>query len=291
MIGPPTPLAAPPNRQATTGLIALAPVSPDEGDRPGGWENGFAFDPETCDDGLLYSLVCRTETPKAPADNAGLVEYTPVVIVGSDVCSTLDRSRDRVGRARRHLLAVQSFQLERAFWTGEATDDESEDGEDRPHLADGTAEVLASGDPVAPEVGLALLDQALTRCIHGQQGMVHVTPYTLAVWVGLDVVEFVNGHYQTPNGHVVVAGSGYTGGGPRSDPGQDLPTAPDLSEPADQWAYATPMVQVLLGDIDVIEDVDRSVNTETVRAERSAAAFHGCCKFAIQLDMTPEPEA
>lgn len=289
MPGPPSGITAPPNRQPTTGLIALAQTPLDGGDRPAGWENGFSFQPETCDDGLLYSLICEYDTDKELPGNEPPVPYTPVMIVGSDTCTTADRERDRVGRGRRHLLAVQSFQLERAFWTGEATDDENPDGEDRPHLADGTAEVLNGGTATDAAVGLALLDQAITRCLHGQQGMVHATPYMLAIWRHRDAVESVNGRYVTPNGHLVVAGSGYTGGAPRPAAGDPLPAAPDLTVPANQWAYATPMVQVLLGADEVHQDVDRAVNSETVRVERAAAAFHGCCKFAVQLQPTALP--
>lgn len=281
-----TPIAPAPNRQASTGLIALAPAGLDEGVRPGAWEQGFSFDPEICDPGLLYAMACQIDTEKATEANPDLVEYLPVMVVGFDACTTLDPGRDGEGRARRHLANVQSHQLERAFWTGEATDDPTANGGDRPHLADSTAEVLNSGTATDAAVGLSLLDQALTSCLHGVQGMIHATPYTLAEWHHRSSVEFVNGRYLTPNGHLVVAGSGYTGGAPRASGGAALPAAPDLTAPADQWAYATPTVTVLLGAVETFGDVDRAVNTRTWRAERPAAAFHGCCKFAVQLLFT-----
>lgn len=287
-IGPREPITAPPNRAGTAGLIALGTNVQADGDR---WVNGFAFDPETCADGLVYGAVCQTITAKELPDGAPLVEYDPVVIIGTDRCSTMSGpGRDTRGRANRHLNSVQSHHLEQVFWTGEALDDTGAEGEARPHLADGTATVLAG--TAAPALqAMAVLDQALTRCLHGQQGMVHMTPVALAVLaeLGGDVVERVDGRWMTANGHTVVAGSGYTGGAPRPEPGGELPAAPNLAAvpPANQWIYGTPQVQILLGAVEFFADVDRARNNQTTRAERPAAAYHGCCKFAINVDLTP----
>ena len=57
--------------------------------------------------------------------------------------------------------------------------------------------------------------------------------------------------------------------------------------PANQWIYGTPQVQILLGGVDFYADTDRARNSQTTRAERPAAAYHGCCKFAIHADLTP----
>lgn len=287
-VGPRTPITAPPNRQPAAGLIALGvPVTASDNR----WEGGLGFDPETCDAGVVYDINCAaTVTAKALPTNPDLVEYDPVLIIGSDRCSTMTGERDRRGRATRHLLSVQSHHLERTFWTGEATDDAVPDGGARPHLADGTATVLA-GTATDFRQAVAVLDQALTGCLHGQQGMVHLTPVALALVVSGPLSPILerdaSGRWITPNGHLVVAGSGYTGGGPRSAPGEDLPAAPNLLAvpPANQWIYGTAMVHVLLGDVAYFDDVNRAVNDQTVRAERAAAAFHGCCKYAINVDL------
>ena len=278
-------VAAPnPNRAPTTGLVALSVNGLDQGTRPGSWESGFEFDSETCGDGLAYANACVVDTAKAAADNPGYTPYLPITVIGYDACTTLDGGRDRVARARRHLAAVTSRQVEAAFWSGEATDDPTPNGGDRPHLADGTAEVLASGTATEPVRALGLLDQALTDCLHGVAGMVHLTPYVLVQMAAASAVVRDNGRWVTPSGHTVVAGSGYEGIGPRDNPGDPLPAAP--APGADQWAYGTPMVTTLLGDVQAFGAIDQAVNTEVWRAERSAAAFHGaCCKFAIQLEL------
>lgn len=289
MPGPATPVAPPPNRAPLAGLLGLAAPHPDQGQRAAGWENGFAFAPETCGPGMAVSVVCQLGEgdTKTPAVNADVAEYVPVAVIGSDRCSTLDQGRDRTGRARRHLRSVESHQLERVLWTGEAVGDDTPNGGDRPHLADGNATVLAAGVAVSIAGGLPLLDQALTECLHGQQGMVHVTPLLLAHAAQAEAVMWRDNRWTTPNGHLVVAGSGYTGGGPRPNPGDPLPAAPDLTAhpPAAQWVYGTGMVFTLLGDpVDVLEDVDRETNDQTVRTERPAAAlFSPCCQFALRV--------
>lgn len=278
---------APPNRPPVAGLVALSVTMPDP---PRGWEQGFSFDGEPCDAGLLYAQVCQVTTEKAVVaadDRPGITDYLPVMVVAADQCSTLGRTPQEIeDRARRLLRTVESHQLEVAFWTGEAEDDPTADGGDRPHLADGTAEVLNSGTAAELVRGLGLLDQSLTDCLHGAAGMVHMSPFALMRAYAATAVYRENNRWLTPSGHVVVAGSGYQGIGPRADEGEALPAAPTLG--GDQWAYGTPMVTTLLGDIDVLSTVDRTVNDATSRAERPAAAFHGpCCKFAIQLDFTP----
>ena len=278
---------APPNRPAPGGLVALA-TRPDVGDVR--WQDGFYFDPENCDAGIVVSVGCELPdegpTDKAVPEPGGYGTYLPFAVVGTDQCSTLDRGRDRAGRARRHLAAVQSFHVEQVFWTGDAIDDP--DDVERQHLADGNATVLASGAPVPVVNAVALLDQALTACLHGSHGMVHVTPSALVVLAAADLVHLVNGVWYTPNGHTVVPGSGYTGGGPRDSEGV-LPAPPDLeADPlADQWIYGTGPVNVLLGDVQTYDDVERTINTETWRAEQPAAAYFGCCQVAVQTELDP----
>lgn len=280
-------LPAAPNRQPGSGIIALSVTGlpPD-----GPWAQGITFDVEPCDDGVLYASVCQVTTEKALVaydDRPDPVEYLPVLLIAADRCSTLSRTtQEAEQRANRLLLNVQSHQLEVAFWVGEATDDPTANGGDRPHLADGTAEVIGGGPVASVPRAIGLLDQALSDCLHGVAGMAHMTPYAQAQAAAASALHRENGQWYTPAGHLVVAGSGYEGIGPRSAPGQALPAAPSLG--GDQWAYGTPMVTTLLSDVVVNSDVDWAVNDVTARAERYGAAFHGpCCKFAIQLDLAP----
>lgn len=290
-----TPIPAPENRAPASGLVAIA-TAPDLGDVGERWINGFGFDPETCGDPQLLTLGCSTEgVDKDVPDNPAAVLYDPAILVGGDKCSTMGGrpSADRLGRARRHLLSTTSWGVERLFWTGVADGDVA--GTIRPSLTDGTAVELAGGTAVGANRGVALLDQALTVCLHGGAGAIHTTPLLLSDWADAGRVALRDGRWYTPSGHVVIAGSGYTGGAPRDDPGDAAPPAPPdlLANPAaDQWAYGTGPVYALVGDIVTWGDegsrIDRAVNDVTVLVERAVAAFHsGCCKFAVQIDMTP----
>ena len=276
------PIAAPPNRQATTGLVALS--STPAGDTEG-WEAGFGFAPESCDRGQLLGVDCGPSETKLPVDKPDLVQYMPADLVVRDFCSTMDSGRDSTGLGQRLLLNQQSALLEELLWTGTAAGDATTD--ERPHLADGRATVLGGGTALGVQIAVALLDQALTSCLNGVPGMVHVTPYVLVL--AKPHLEREGNRWLTPNGHTVVAGAGYTGGGPRPTVGDVLPAAPNLlAQPAvDQWAYGTGQVYYLLGEPAVLEDVDHLVNTRTVTAERPGAAFYGCCQFAVQVETAP----
>lgn len=305
MLGPLTPIPAPPNRQPNTGLLALANrptvAASDEAVGPNEvsprWVGGFGFDPESCADPQLFEIGCAPyavgEEKEAP-ENPPPVTYSPAIIVAADACSAMSGVRDRLGRARRLLTATESDALERLLWTGEVDDTGSDLPVERIHLADGTATELAAGAAIDYGHGFALMDHFLTECLHNVMGMIHMTPYVLAVLWQANAVFRENGRWYSPNGNLIVAGAGYTGGGPRAltDPvGEDaLPAVPDLDNatPPDQWIYGTSMVQVLLGDVETRQDENRAVNTITAYAERPAAAFWDyCCKFAAQLDFTP----
>lgn len=284
-----TPLQAPPNRQATTGLIPLASAYADPPER---WEAGFTFDPEPCPDGQVVAVACEQDTVKAPADNPDLVTYLPATLVVANQCSTMARSRDVAAIARRQLLAAQSKLLEQLLWTGQADGDSLPVGGNRPHLADGRATILGASAALDPAVAMAVLDQALTDCLAGAAGMVHMAPYTLVRLAADDLVHQDGTRWRTASGHLVVAGAGYTGGGPRSAPDQALPAAPDLTDPdeGDAWVYGTGPVQYLLGTVDAFGDTDRAVNTDTAYGERVGAAFYSpCCQFAVQVGYAPAP--
>lgn len=282
------PITAPPNRQPNTGLLAVA-ARPD----PGGveWEAGFGFNPESCDPAGLLEITCEATDvgdPKEAGDNPSPQTYTPAVIVAGHKCSTMSGDQGNTARARRHLATTESEALERLLWTGEATNSVLPVG--RMHLADSTATAVAAGAAIDFLHGLALVDHLLTVCAHNVQGMIHMAPYALAVFAEKNAVSLVNNRWLSPNGNLIVAGAGYTGQGPRANPSAALPAAPtfDAATPPNQWIYGTSMVNVLLGEPETLDDVDRAVNTRRVIGERTGAAFWDhCCQFAAQLDFTP----
>lgn len=281
------PIPAPLNQIPTTGLVALA-VTPT--DLPERWEQGFAFEPESCDPALIVALeVCGPTEDKQPPTRPAFVAYDPALLIGGDSCSTLGSPDGRLERARRQLGSTTSEGVERLFWTGEAAGD----GPDvvRQSLTDGTAVTVGEVGGQGPVATVSLLDQALASCLHGVVGMVHIPPVLLPAWTSADAIWRSGDRWLTPGGHTVVAGAGYTGGGPRPvvdpDPFEagPLPDPPDLLDlDATIHVYATGPVGVILSEITTFGDrasrINRATNHETVLVERVAAAYHsGCCKF------------
>lgn len=275
-VGPRARLEAPPSAPGRHGLIASAVEVPPGDER---WVNGFGFDPESCDPAALVAIGCAPGGDAKPvAGLPPLVEYEPFMVIGSDRCAMFDQGRDRDGRARRHLLATESHQLEAEFWDGALAR-----AEPLPnlYLAKTGADALGSGGPVA---ALARLEQALGECLHGQRGMIHATLTTVSFWMAAGVLRVEGGLLLTALDTIVVAGSGYSGSAPGAAP---VPPA-DLAAAA--TAYGTGLVYVRRGAIFAPDDasrasrVDRTVNTETTYVERPIAAVtSGCCRVSVTV--------
>lgn len=287
---PRVPFPAPQNRAGRRGLLAsavdLTGLLPPEVAQDERWAGGFEFDPESCDTAELVAVHCAPPgDDKTAGDNPGLRSYDPFVVVGSDTCTTMNRGRDRVGRATRLLLATQSDQVEAEFWDGTLARAE---GLPNGYLADPAA-VTVLDAPDGAARALADLEQGLAECLHGQRGMIHATPTTVTIWAALGLLRFEGPAILTALDTIVVAGSGYSGSGPVAGSAPAPPA--DLSVAA--FAYGTGVVYTLLGAVvpadegDVVSRVDRSVNDETVFVERPVAAFwDGCCLLGVEVDHT-----
>jgi hypothetical protein len=283
-VGPRLAVEAPQLTPGRRGLIASAVEVTEPSDR---WVNGFAFDPEVCEEALALPIFCDPfgDATKDAGDNPAIVEYDPFALLGWDECSTLDRRRDREGRARRHLLANESDGIERELWDGAIARAE---GLPNAFLASSAATDLGSAGAIT---ALAALEQALADCLHGQRGMIHATVTTTTVWNALGLLRVDSGLLLTAMDTIVVPGSGYSGstpapGGTGADPDDPTPPA-DIKAAA--FAYATGMVYLRRGPIAPVGDqrsqIDRSVNLQTVFVERPVAAvWNGCCHFGIEVD-------
>lgn len=283
--------AAGPNRR---GLLspggAIEIVEPDER-----WVGGFAYEPLAC--GVIgpRPIVCEDTEKPSDVDPAAIREYDPIYLLGADVCSTLDRGRDRIERAQQNLLATQSHQAEREFWDGVATR-AATPNLGNAYLAEGGASDAVSSTPVPFVNALAELDQALAECLHGTQGMIHATPLTVSLWYAAGLLRVEGQRLLTAMDTIVVTGSGYSGSAPGAQAG-DPPVPPaDLS--AGATAYGTGLVYSRLGSTNrigetAVSEIDRATNTQTVLVERPAAiTFAGCCLLSIPVDhVTPTASA
>lgn len=287
-LGPPVVVDAPPPTPPLQNLVVSGSVITEASDR---WSLGFSFCPETCTQVHVWDPSCPPVTaapPQLPGKGVlkspgelipAQVVYTPFILETAVSCCV--RGFQTAGyedRARMQLEAGTPKGLENEFWTG------SKNPANR-HLADPSApNFVALADAATPAKGLAALVQAISSCASGGRGMIHATPFLATIWSELaDALEVEGPRLVTKVGrHIVVPGTGYPG---------TSPTGVDESGSGFVWAYATGVVQVRLGAVEVFPDnfaeaFDRRANTVTYRAERVAAAvWNNCCLFALRLSL------
>lgn len=282
-----------PNEPVRFGLVASAPLRADGSDTVEDvdgvvrrWTEGIEWDPEDCDGGS--NVVRCGDTGPATPTVASDVAWTPWVIEASVQCSTFgsaERLAEHHDRARRKLLAVQSKRLEHELWTGTLAQAQ---GWANGYLArTGTVDEIEGGAAIGYSTALSELEQAIADAYGGQRGMIHATHRTVTKWLKDGVVR-VDGNLMTTGlGTIVVPGRGYDGSSPTG-----VTTSADFD-----WAYATGIVEVWLGEIDSFDArtpqesgaVDYAGNEVTVTAYRAAAAtFDGCLLAGALVDQTTD---
>lgn len=300
MAGPRLPVDPPPFTQSPYGLLSI--VQWDDTGTPH-WQNGVTWRSDcptnvpatTYDECIAVTGTGSLPEPSAKTDNVtsinrGATPFTPYVRFD---CSPVGLS-DAERVATRALAQVESFQVERAFWSGLV------DGKTLafPHLAANAsvvdsqsitlqtaASVVATGSFDAA-AGLGLLEDALASCYNGV-GVVHVPVKaipTLAAWglIERGGRDGVNGQVgrqlRTANGNLVAAGSGYPG------------TSPAGAAPGNEqaWLYATGAVFGYRGAVafgNVRDSLDRNANVLQMIAERTYVIGFDCCHVAVLIDL------
>jgi hypothetical protein len=245
---------------------------------PGRWETGFAFEPSRCGAGGRTNLLFCDPVTMTPDGASEVIEGDAFLVYASDRCSPVQQ-RDFAGIARAQLEAIRSFELAEELWTGSL-------GLTQRSLTDPASDTVTNG-PADPVDALACLEQGLARCNKGRRGMIHVTPQALIHLWSRQALRIEGGLVLTPLGTIVVSDAGYDGSGPGTVPAG-----------ASQWAYATSMVQVLLGGVEVVppntdtpaglaEALDRSDDTVTVFATQPVSWKNDqCCLLAAELDLS-----
>lgn len=283
-------IAAPPLRPPVTGLLNSAQVIDFDASEPLGadgrprddftpvrWEGGLRFPPEICPTIEIFALGCGTgATLVSGGTHPAGVDYEPFVVVARDECSTYGwQAADYRGRAERALAVVETIGVEFEFWTGTQVGANN-------HLASTDATTLNSGTAYALHAGLAALVRAIADARIGQ-GMIHAPVDLVELWFGNGYLwRDSSNRLYTANGHLVVAGDGYTGSAP--DGTGATPTA--------TWAYATDLVQVLRGPAAVFPDTlaqatKKDTNIVDFRAERPfAVQWNGCLHAAAKINTT-----
>lgn len=283
---------APPATPPRYSLLIAAPTATD-----GRWEGGFEFAPEGCGTGGRTAVDCFGGTEELDPDtNPGVVGGEPYAVWAADRCSSFGyRARDYVGRARRQLAAIESFQIAEELWEGSLNGEPSLGGQaiDNRALVDPASDTVTDA-PTSPTGALAALVAGLGQCGQGRQGMIHVTPQVLVHLAAVDAIYRDSGAWYAPMGHLVVADDGYTGAGPGANGG--VPAS------SSQWIYATSMLRVRLGAVQTLPDlpdddttnpsgwpaaVDPQTNTVLVIAQRLAAVtWDECCHLAAEVNLS-----
>lgn len=254
------------------------------------WASGAYIESIACNvDTRVVELCDPSHVAEITAAGDRFVQVAPFFIQTEYACSTFGfEANDYFAKAVQAMELCQGKAVEHELWTGELAQQDigvgfEGDGNPNRYLASLSAvSVAASGTPLRPAHGLALLEKALGDCGCGARGFIHSTR---------DVASSLR-KYLKPRGDVLettlgtgyIAGSGYTGSGPNGEvPAGSL-----------RWMYATGQVSVGLGKVETTPDtrsesIDTRTNSVVVTAQRPAiATWDGCCHYAVLVDLSLE---
>jgi hypothetical protein len=261
------PLPAPP----PFSLISIPGVVVGDGDR---WMNGVNVDGYPADTPSLWE-PCSTGTyrTKVDGDALPLARFDPIVAYLPITCSasSIGDWRSFSMRAERVLQATISFAVEEALSQGVV-------GSTNPFFSDVNLDILAGGAAVAPEVGLAYLEDAIGAT--GRSGIIHATPGTVAAWDDIEQGEVLHTIIGTP----IAVGGGYLGADP---------VAGASAAAGQAWAFASGPVQVRLSEVILVGDdingtLDTSNNDVTFRAEMYALpVWDTALQAGVLIDWSP----
>jgi hypothetical protein len=272
--------------------------------RPSGtdphWRNGVTwqdFCPNTSGSSTYDVCVSVTGTgggpPAAGLLSSNVVETnrgaTPFTVYAEFDCSPvgLDAAGERA-QAETALAKVESFEVERAFWTGAAGSQQVV----WPHLAANTQLLYANGitlqNAASPVVtggagianAMGSLEYQLSQA-YGGQGVVHMPRSVFAAAVAQRLIDFDqagDGRLYTKSGNLLAVGGGYPG------------TGPDGSTPASgtAWMYATGACFGYRSDVFVQQspgNFDRSQNTVRRIAQRTYLFGFECSLMAALVNL------
>lgn len=248
---------------------------------------------DTTYDDCISSSPSASGVPSGKGSNAVFTPRgaTPFTVFTKFDCSLPDFYENAEATALKALQTTESWQLERAFWTGAAG---GVNNVVLPHLADDTAITQVDGadgfyvvtlQPAAdivtgagldPPCALAALEQAMANCLNGV-GVIHMTVFMATILASRMLIRQDGNRLRTLNGNLVVAGNGYPG------------TAPDGTTPAVNitWMYGTGPVFGYRGtpwlSKAAPDSFSRDVNTIEALAERTYVLAFDCCLLAMPV--------
>jgi hypothetical protein len=198
------------------GLLAV--IKPENSADEDMWVRGFSQEYET----ELYAAKNwdDTDTTNSVVVTAGVPNYftkiDPFFIEAEEFRSTLGfLGLDRIERIKRQLEGVTQDAMEQELWDGGVRI-----GESHPNRALVSSGVtVLDGTGLSSKRSLAILENGIGRTSEtGEQGIIHATRDVVALLSSNSNMLFHDAgkdHLQTMSGTPVIAGSGYTGNGPR----------------------------------------------------------------------------
>lgn len=266
--GPPATTVAPTIVPSVAGLTSLARFPTDVDER---WFAGYAYRTEFPARARLRSQNTTTLGTNVIVNRGPvLIDTIPVVLSVDDHVSSFSWNvEDLPKRVERILEAYTSRLLERELWTGEIA--VTDNLPNRVLAIDDANDVTPTTLPSSRDA-VGILTNALSDAGVGDV-MIHATKRAAIqlpdAWRNEETLEMF--------GFTVVSGAGYPGTGPDGT--------------GTNWMYATDVVNVHLGPIEVVPDelseaIRRSDNTITYYAQRFAAADFAGPVFACQVSET-----
>jgi len=235
-------LPGPMGRERGTLLSAMQPIPPDElvaRNVTRGWfgvewlpwgTGNISVDAIDCD--VVYDFSAR-ELPD-------LLVQPAFLMWDALKCSTLSSESEWLrGRVVDNLNVYASAAFAAELSTGTASGGLAISGD-----ATYTPTII-SATAVDVGRGIAELEDHLADVLHGAIGMIHLTPGLLALAVGDGYVEWRDGQYRTPSGHVVVGDAGFDG--------TATPFGSTAATSTQAWIYATSMVWYAISGINTTD--------------------------------------
>ncbi len=203
------------------------------------------------------------------------IDYVPFYVDAELFDSTFSLpGEDRFAQVTKVLEAVTQKAVEREFWEGVAALEETSAAGNMFLRKSGAATVPVSGAK-KPENALMILEQAIAESPTGENAVIHMTRDVASI-LGSRLIykkgdNENSGSAMTRLGTHVVIGSGYTGNGPIGD-------ANAAASATNKWIYATGMVDVHLGKVEIVNEnlaqgADVTINNMRIKAFRPAAAY------------------
>jgi len=198
------------------GLLAV--VKPENSADEERWIRGFSQEYET----ELYSATNwdDTDTTSSVVVTAGVPNYftkiDPFFIEVEEYRSTLGfLGLDRIARLKRQVEGVTQDAMEKELWDGDIRIGQSQPN--RALVSSGVT--VLDGTGLSSKRALAILEHGIGVVSEsGEQGVIHATRDVVALLSSNSQMLFHSKNYdhlQTMGGTPVIAGSGYTGNGPR----------------------------------------------------------------------------